>query len=334
MVQTVGIHQLMRSMIDALERAFVAYDERIDIIPPRDGFSYDEPYPGLIEWMPSLKRGGSATLKMVGYHPHNPVQHELPTIVSSIGVYDVSTGHLKGLLDGTFLTALRTGAASALASKVLARPDSRIVGLVGAGAQAVTQLHALATLFELEQVYVYDIDSSAAESFIHRTAFLKLPVSVVRTGQLEGMVSGVDILVTATSTEVGAPPVIPDVETRPWLHINAIGSDFPGKTEMPRALLERAFVVPDFPEQAQLEGECQQLPPDRIGPALHLLIKDPAAYADRRDHLTVFDSTGWALEDAVAAQLMLDLVREQGLGRDLAIQHMPTDPMNPYDFSR
>jgi len=323
----------MRSMIAALEQAFIEYDEQATVIPPRAGFSYEEPYSGLIEWMPALKRNGSVTLKMVGYHPHNPHQHELPTIVSSIGVYDVSTGILNGMMDGTFLTALRTGAVSAIASRYLARQDSQIVALVGAGAQAVTQLHALATIFDIRQVTVYDVDASVSESFARRVAFLGIPITVMSQTQLPHLVATADILCTATSTSVGSPPVIPDVPTKEWLHINAVGSDFPGKTEIPYAMLRRAFVVPDFPEQARHEGECQQLAPDEIGPALHVLMKSAREYADRCDQLTVFDSTGWALADAVAAQLLLDLARKHSVGRAVNLQHVPVDPHNPYDFS-
>lgn len=333
LVRLVGIQTLMRSLIAALQEAFIAYDEQITVIPPRSGFSYEEPYSGLIEWMPALRRGGSVTLKMVGYHPHNPHQHELPTIVSSIGVYDVSTGLLRGMMDGTFLTALRTGAVSAIASRYLARSSSQVVGIVGAGAQAVTQLHALSTVFEVRQVNVYDLDPSVSESFLRRIAFLDIPVTVFGEAQLPNLVATADILCTATSTPVGSPPVIPDVGTNEWLHINAIGSDFPGKTEIPYRLLRRAFVVPDFPEQALREGECQQLAPDAIGPALHIVMKNADAYADMRDQLTVFDSTGWALADAVAARFLLDLAHEHGVGREVNIQHVPVDPHNPYDFS-
>jgi ornithine cyclodeaminase/alanine dehydrogenase-like protein (mu-crystallin family) len=333
LVRSVGIQTLMRSMIAALEAAFIAYDETTTVVPPRSGFSYDEPYSGLIEWMPALRRGGTVTLKLVGYHPHNPHQHELPTIVSSIGVYDVSTGLLRGMMDGTFLTALRTGAVSAIASRYLARSDSHTVAIVGAGAQAVTQLHALSTVFEVRHVSVYDVDASVSESFARRVAFLDIPVTVASEAELPNLVATADILVTATSTPLGSPPVIPDTPTNDWLHINAIGSDFPGKTEIPLGLLRRAFVVPDFPEQARAEGECQQLAPDDIGPALHVVMKNADDYADKREQLTVFDSTGWALADAVAAQFLLDLAHVRGVGRAVNLQHVPVDPHNPYDFS-
>ncbi len=174
-VKSVGIHALMKEMIGALETCFRDYDPSVNEIPARSGFSYAEPNPGLLEWMPILTRSETATIKVVGYHPHNPNLHELPTIISTVSVYDVQTGQLTGLLDGVFLTALRTGAASALASLYLASPDSRVVGLIGAGAQAITQLHALATVFDLERVLVFDVDPAISRSFAHRARFLNLP---------------------------------------------------------------------------------------------------------------------------------------------------------------
>ncbi len=331
-VKSVGIHALMKEMIGVLETCFRDYDPSVNEIPARSGFSYAEPNPGLLEWMPILTRSETATIKVVGYHPHNPNLHELPTIISTVSVYDVQTGQLTGLLDGVFLTALRTGAASALASLYLASPDSRVVGLIGAGAQAITQLHALATVFDLERVLVFDVDPAISRSFAHRARFLNLPIEFVNADARDRLVAEVDILCTATSTPVDAEPVLCDTETQPWLHINAIGSDFPGKTELPRSLLQRAFVCPDFPQQALVEGESQQLRPEQVGPPLYEIIQKPELYSHHRQTLTVFDSTGWALEDAAAAQLLLNYARQLGLGEEVYLQHAPADPHNPYDF--
>jgi L-lysine cyclodeaminase len=328
-IREVGLDSLMRQMIDALEAAFREYSPATVVTPTRAGFHYEQPYPGLLEWMPSLTQGETATIKVVGYHPHNPTHHEIPTILSSIGVYDVRTGLLSGLLDGTFLTALRTGAASAIASRCFALPDSRTVGVIGLGAQAVTQLHALATVFPIERVLASDIDRDASGSFARRTAFLDLPVEIVSP---ERAAAEADILCTTTSVPVGCGPVFEDVETKPWLHINAVGSDFPGKTEVPYSLLTRAYVCPDFHEQARLEGESQRLTTNQIGVALYEVVQNPDSFTKYQRSLTIFDSTGWAIEDAVAAQLMLDHAQRLGVGSAISLQHLPTDPLNPYEF--
>ena len=132
------------------------FDKNYNIIPVRDGFEYKIPEIGLVEWMPILKSGKKAIIKVVGYHPTNPALRNLPTVLSTINAYDTTTGHLDWIADATFLTALRTGAASAIASKVLALPYSKTVGLIGCGAQALTQLHAISLIFDIETVMVYD----------------------------------------------------------------------------------------------------------------------------------------------------------------------------------
>ncbi len=128
------------------------FDPGRHVIPVRDGFDYQQPQIGLIEWMPALASGEAVTVKMVGYHPQNPLHLNVPTILSTVLWFDVTTGHLQSVMDGNLLTAIRTGAASAVASKVLARPDAEVLGLIGCGAQSVSQLHALSRVFKLRQV--------------------------------------------------------------------------------------------------------------------------------------------------------------------------------------
>jgi ornithine cyclodeaminase/alanine dehydrogenase-like protein (mu-crystallin family) len=117
---------------------------------------------------------------------------------------------------------------------------------------------------------------------------------------------------------------------QPAVHINAVGSDFPGKTEIPRALLSRSLVCPDFPPQAIREGECQQLEPSLIGPDLLQLVKEETRYQAYRDSSTVFDSTGWALEDYVTMNLLMDYGRQLDCGTEISIADLGEDPHNPY----
>ncbi|NDJ60251.1 MAG: ornithine cyclodeaminase family protein, partial [Chloroflexi bacterium] len=198
-VQRVGLHTLMDELIARLSTAFKHYDPEKTQIPTRAGFAYDLPHTGLIEWMPVMSLQDNVTIKVVGYHPTNPTQHNLPTIISTLSAYDVCTGHLIGLADGTFLTALRTGAASALASAVMASPNAKTIGLIGAGVQAVTQLHALSRLFDFGEVLVYDVNRQVSESFPERVAFLELDLRVMSAEELPQLVETVDILCTATS---------------------------------------------------------------------------------------------------------------------------------------
>ncbi len=332
LVRKVGLHRLMDEMIERLTVTLRDEGPESHVIPPRGGFQYNKPDVGLLEWMPSMQMGSHATIKIVGYHPTNPLHRNLPTILSTVSVYDTVTGHLLGIADATFLTALRTGAASAVASKLLAAPESKTVGLIGGGAQALTQLHALTRIFDLEEVFVYDIDPDVSVNFLDRASFLHLEIAPIQKEALGTFIANSDIVCTTTSVAVGGGPVIPDTETRPWLHINAVGSDFRGKVELPVSLLKRSIVCPDFLEQAVNEGECQQLHHSELGPGLRELVQHAEQYGYLRQEITVFDSTGWALEDQIAMTLLLDYAAELRLGSHVQLESNSSDPRNPYQW--
>jgi ornithine cyclodeaminase/alanine dehydrogenase-like protein (mu-crystallin family) len=332
-VQKVGLDHLMDAMITRLTTTFRQFDAACYSIPARSGFTYHNPYLGLLEWMPVMQHQAAVAIKVVGYHPSNPARNGLPTILSTVSSYDTHTGHLVGLADATFLTALRTGAASAIATRALMHPDSRVVGLIGAGAQAVSQLHALSRVFEIDHVMVYDVDPTVTRSFSARVEFLNLEVTPIDVSGLSRLASDADVICTATSVEIGAGEVFHDQDLKPHLHVNAVGADFPGKFEVPLTLLQRSFVCPDFPEQAFKEGECQRLLPEQIGGSLVDVIQQPAKYAYARQISSVFDSTGWALEDQVAMDLLLDYAGELGLGMAIELESASRDPRDPYHFA-
>ncbi|MGD1898926.1 MAG: ornithine cyclodeaminase family protein [Phormidesmis sp.] len=332
-VEHVGLDVLMDEMIARLTEAFAQFDPSETVVPVRTGFSYEQPQVGLVEWMPLFQKYQQIVVKAVGYHPHNPDVHHLPTVLSTLSAYDPSSGHLSAVMDGTFLTALRTGAASAIASQHLALPHSKTLGLIGAGAQAVTQLHALSRCFELERVLIFDSDSKVSGSFSERIAGLGLETLVFQQATVSEIVAAADIVCTATSVEVGAGPVFDDHSLQPWLHVNAVGADFPGKFELPLSLLQRGIVCPDFRAQAILEGECQQLTErGEIGPELSAVVKRPEQYQEKQQQLTVFDSTGFALEDQVAMNMMLDYAKALDVGSWMSLESAAADVKNPYSF--
>lgn len=330
-VAEVGIDPLMDQLIDRLARAFATFDPAVTDTPARSGFVYQEPASGLLEWMPCHDRD-AVVVKMVGYHPDSPAVRSLPTILSTVSRYDTETGHLVALADATFLTALRTGAASAVASRALARPASSTLGLVGAGAQAVSQLHAIGRVLPIDRVLVHDVDAAATASLARRVAVFADGDLRIEAATTERIVAESDVLCTGTSVAVGAGPVIPAVDHRPWLHVNAVGSDFPGKFEIPRSMLERGFVVVDSLAQARVEGECQQLEDLSQVAGIADLCRDPATHGDRREQLTIFDSTGWALEDRVALDLVLEHASHLGLGMEVELESITDDPRHPYEF--
>ncbi len=147
------------------------------------------------------------------------------------------------------------------------------------------------------------------------------------------MVAEADIICTATSIDPGAGPLFANVATKPHVHINAVGSDFPGKIELPLDVLHNSFVCPDFKAQAKIEGECQQLTDEHIGPVLSEVVQQESKYSHVRNERTVFDSTGWVLEDQIVMELFMEYAKEFGLGQEMEIEITSGDAMNPYDFA-
>lgn len=330
-VEQYGLDRLMDVLIFRLKKAIENYNHKTTAIPVRDGFNYTGKNPGLVEWMPVHNIGKDVVIKVVGYHPENPKNFNLPTILSSISSYDTQTGHLRGIADGVLLTALRTGAASAVASQFMARSDSAVLGLIGCGAQSVTQLHALSRVFDFSKVMIYDIQTEVMQSFAERISMLGLSIEIEQS-TIDEIIAASDIVCTETSIKVGTGPLFRKVKTKPHLHINAVGSDFPDKTELPIELLKKSFVCPDFLAQAKIEGECQQLEDSDIDTDLVDLIQNSSKYTKVKNGLSVFDSTGWALEDQVVMDLFLDLAAEFGIGLEVALENVSDDAKNPYNF--
>ena len=324
-----GVDKVMDDLIHKLDLAIQEYDPSNIHIPIRDGFNYTTPLTGLVEWMPVYQKGKDVVIKIVGYHPNNPAKFNLPTILSTISTYDTSTGHLKSLIDGVLLTALRTGASSAVITKVLAHPDSKTLGLIGAGAQAVTQLHALSRMFDLEKVLIYDIDQATMASFESRIESLNLNCQIIHS-DIKSIVEQSDIICTETSIDVGAGPLFDNINSKPHVHINAVGSDFPGKVEIPLSLLKESKVIPDFLDQALIEGECQRLDQEYIFDDWVKILKNRKDYTHLQNERTVFDSTGWALEDFVVSNLFTSYAAQKGIGALMEIENLSTDVKNPY----
>ncbi len=330
-VVEIGVDRLMDELIARLEEAFQNFDPRQTAVPVRDGFSYSSPRSGLLEWMPLLQTGEHVLMKMVGYHPRNPDLSALPTILSDFSLYNATTGQLEAVVDGTLLTAFRTGAASAIASRFLARTDSRVVGLIGCGAQAVTQLHALTRVFDVQRVCFFDTDFATMDSFEQRCRPFVGEANFEMSSILD-ILELSDIISIATTIDIGAGPVFDDVPTQEHLHINAVGSDFPNKFELPLPLLKRSFVTPDVRVQAEIEGECQQLASSDIGEELYQLMQRSGFLPNLKQCLTVFDSTGWVLEDYAVTMLFLDHARRLGLGTEVWMGTQSSDPKSPYVF--
>jgi alanine dehydrogenase len=251
---------------------------------------------------------GAAGMKWVNVHPQNR-QSGLPTVMAVIIYNDPETGYPLAVMDATDITAYRTGAAAAIASKYLARKGSQTLGIVGAGRQSYTQLMAHGELFDLRQVKVFDQRAAAVE-----TCIKAFPACAVKACSLKETVDS-DIVCTVTPAR---EPFLKSEWVRPGTHINAIGADAEGKEELEPALLKKAVVVVDDLRQAAAAGEINV--PVRSG-----LFKVEEVYATlgeviagkkqgRKDKraITIFDSTGLAIEDVAVAKLVYDKAKKAG----------------------
>ena len=332
-VAEVGLDALLDELIAVLGRTLATYDPARLVTQDRTGFDYLSPTLGLVEWMPALDLGRRVSIKTVGYHPANPAATGTPSVLATTSLYDTADGRLAVICEATILTALRTGAASALATDVLAAPDAAELGVVGCGAQAVTQIHAISRVRPIRRVLAHDADPAVAATLAERLAPVApgITVELVDEPGLGRLLAEVDVLCTCTTVAPGAGPVVPDGEHRPGLHVNAVGADFAGKCELPLDLLHRAALVcPDVPAQCLAEGEAQHLTAADLGPDLAALVRNRAEWEGHRGRLTVFDSTGWALEDLVAAELVTGHCERLGLGTVVELQPAATDPYDPY----
>lgn len=327
-ISTVGLDRFMDEAIARIREAAQELDPEITITIERGGFQYEKPTLGLVEWMPSMELGRAVGIKTVGYHPSNPAQRHLPSVMATTSIHDTSTGGLVALVEATLLTAIRTGAASAVVSDVLSSADASVLGLVGCGAQAVTQAHAISRIRPINKIVAFDADPSVAATFAER---LPLSVAVEIAETAAEAIADADIVCTATTVDIGAGPVAEFDDFKRGVHINAVGADFPGKTELPVELLRAALVVPDEVAQCLKEGESQQLSPDELGPTLVELVQNAGTFAEWRSELTVFDSTGWALEDLIVAEIALEHAHELNVGLHTRLQHHPIDPYSPYE---
>ena len=278
---------------------------------------------GVIELMPV---GDSAryAFKYVNGHPRNTALG-LSTVMAFGVLADVATGAPLLLSELTLTTALRTAATSALAARTLARPGSRVMALIGNGAQSEFQALAFQHLAGIDTVRLFDIDPGATAKLAANLKSSGLQVQVCASTR--DAVQGADIVTTATADKAHATILTADM-LAPGMHINAVGGDCPGKTELDAAVLQAAKVFVEYAPQTRIEGDIQQMPADFAVTELWEVL---AGHTPGRDHaaqITVFDSVGFALEDYAALRYLYDAALESGLGERLALIPELGDPKN------
>lgn len=293
----------MREAIRVVESAFKEKGEGKVQMPPKVYVTLDE-FEGDFRVMPGyLLSSHAAGVKIVNVHPNNPKKYNLPTVMATIVLLEPETGYPICMMDGTWLTAMRTGAGSGVATKYLAKEGQVSVGIIGAGVQARTQLMAIAEVRQISSAKVYDIAPESAKRFVKEMAKL-VGGKLTSVGSVDEATSGVDVIVTATPAR---EPILFSRHVRPGIHINAIGADAPGKQELDTEILMRARVIVDDLEQASHSGEVQTclrkglFGRDHICAELGEIVAGKKNGRQSADEITVFDSTGLAIQDISVA---------------------------------
>jgi len=280
-------------VIDAVEDSFLALNRGAAQMPPKTYLHLDK---GDFRAMPAALPY-SAGIKWVNVHPQN-YKHNLPTVMAVLIYSNPETGYPLAIMDASEITAYRTGAASGIASKFLARHDSKTLGIVGAGRQAYAQVEAHMKVLEIEKLFVYDINSNKADCLIEAFPSLKIEKAGIEE------TAGCDIVCTATPSR---GPIIYNEWIKAGAHINAIGADAPGKQELDPEILNNARVIVDDISQAMKSGEInvavsrRQYDSERIKATLGQVISGQKRARENNFEITVFDSTGIAIQDIAVA---------------------------------
>jgi len=311
---------VMKEFMEAIEKVFRAKAEGKTQMPPKSYIFFSK-YSGDFRSMPAyIEDLDIAGVKIVNVHPKNPKKYGLPTVMATILLLDPKNGKPVALMDGTWITNMRTGAAGGVAAKYLARKKSKLIGLVGAGAQARTQLLALKEIFKIEKVKVWSRSPETSKKFAEEMKFLRPNIEIEK--KVENAVRGCDILVTTTPVR---KPIVKNEWIDKGMHINAIGADAKGKEELDPKILKRAKVVVDDYTQAIRSGEINVpvskgiFKPKQIHAELGEVVADKKKGRVSDKEITVFDSTGLAIQDIASAWMIFQKAKAKGIGKEIEI---------------
>lgn len=318
MVSQVGLGNCLARLADYLVEDFERWDE-FDKTPRVAAHSPD----GVIELMPIADRNLYA-FKYVNGHPQNH-RHALPSVMAFGVLADVDTGMPILLSELTLTTALRTAAMSAVAARVLARRGSRRMALIGNGAQSEFQAAAFHRLLGIREFHLFDIDPAASLKLQRNLD--RMGLRGHRFGSVREAVRGCDVVTTATADKTNATILLPEM-IEAGMHINAIGGDCPGKTELHGRVLEMGAVFVEYEPQTRIEGELQQMPPDFPVTEIWRVLGGHQPGRGGEGEVTIFDSVGFALEDYSALRFMRDLAIELCVDEEIALVPYLPDPKN------
>lgn len=319
LVHHIGLEQVLSDIADALENDYKRW-ELFDKTP-RVASHSDV---GVIELMPASD-GTHYGFKYVNGHPSNTKQG-LQTVTAFGLLADVQTGYPILLSEMTILTALRTAAMSALAAKVLAPKNAKTMAMIGNGAQSEFQCTAFKALLGIENVRLFDTDGAATKKCAANLAHSGLNVTICSSSQ--EAIEGAQIITTCTADKQYAT-ILTDNMVGPGVHINAIGGDCPGKTELHKDILLRSEIFVEYTPQTRIEGEIQQLDSSHAVTELWEVITGKSDGRTADNQITLFDSVGFAIEDFSALCYIHKMIQ----GTDYYTQlDMLADPDDPRDL--
>ena len=319
-VRRMGVADCLRGMVDAIHGDYLRWQEF-----DKSARLASHSQVGVIELMP-IADAARYAFKYVNGHPSNQA-HGLPTVMAFGVLAEVATGVPEFLSELTLTTAIRTAAMSVLAARVLARPDARSMALIGNGAQSEFQALAFHYLLGIDEIRLFDIDARATAKLIgnlrHTTLRLVPCTSVAEA------VRGADIVTTVTADKTNATIITPDM-VELGMHINGVGGDCPGKTELHRDILLRSDIFVEYTPQTRIEGEIQQLAPDHPVTELWQVIAGQAPCRTSAKQITLFDGVGFAIEDFAALRYVHARVKGTSFVQNLDMIADPDDPRDLY----
>ncbi|WP_409279202.1 ornithine cyclodeaminase [Pseudomonas defluvii] len=285
---------------------------------------------GVIELMP-VSDANLYAFKYVNGHPKN-TQRGMLTVMAFGALGDVDTGAPVLLSEMTLTTALRTAATSALAARYLARPGSRSMALIGNGSQSEFQALAFHALLGIEEIRLYDLDPQATAKLIANLSTFPA-LKLIQASSVADAVRGADIITTVTADKAYATILTPEM-IEPGMHLNAVGGDCPGKTELHRNIVENARVIVEYEPQSRIEGEIQQMPADSPTTEFWQVVNGQAAGRENDNQVTLFDSVGFALEDYSALRYVLDEATALEIGRQIELVPELSNPKDLFALLR
>ena len=313
----------MPDCIDAVESAFAALARGEADMPQRAVIKVPEHH-GLFLGMPAYLGGDveALGLKLVTVYPDNPAKHELATTLGTLMLCDPRTGAVTAIMDAGYLTAVRTGAASGVATRYLAREDASVCTVFGAGAQARQQLVAVHHVRPLTRAFVLDVDAGARDAFA-RDLGAQLDLDVAAVDDVETAVRAADIVVTATSS---ATPVFDGDWLQPGTHINNIGSHAPTTRELDTKTVVKSYFVADLAAANLAEAGDLLIPMeegaitgDHIAASLGDIVTGQKPGRTDREQITVFKSCGLAVQDVSTAVAVARAARARGVGTEVEL---------------